>query len=198
MTVKVIGLGGSMRVGSATALAMQGALGGAYAYGAEVDCLELANLELPFFNGTYELDGYSVREQRNILRFFEQIESAQGFILASPTYHNTISGALKNALEILEIGREGLPSRLAGKAVGLVTVQGGTSGTGNNTITTMLLATRAMGAWVVPTMVSVPGSRTAFDKEGQPVQSAIQQRLHHLGHQVAQASEMLAAHWVVN
>ncbi len=30
----------------------------------------------------------------------------------------------------------------------------------------MLLAARAMRAWVAPTMVSVPGSREAFDEEG--------------------------------
>ncbi len=195
--LKVIGIGGSLREGSATTLAMQNALDGALSYGAEVNCVELVHMQLPFFNGTYDLDLYNPSEKTAILSFFEQVETAQGVILASPTYHNTVSGILKNALEILEIGHENLPSRLANKAVGLVTVQGGTSGTGNNTITTMLLAARSMGAWVVPTMVSIPGSRTAFTPDGIPSNPSIQRRLHHLGHEVAQAGEMLTNHWKV-
>ena len=86
-------------------------------------------------------------------------------------------------------------ARLEGKVVGLVTVQEGTSGTGHNTLTTMLLAARAMRAWVAPTMLSIPASRTAFDPEGQPINAVYTQRLQALGREVAKASAMFAAHW---
>jgi FMN reductase len=115
-------------------------------------------------------------------------------ILASPTYHNTISSALKNALELLEVYNEDGPGRFTGKVLGLVTVQGGTSGTGNNTLTTMLLAARAMHAWVTPTMVSVPASRSAF-AEGLPRNASIEQRLRALGSKVARVSAMFGAHY---
>ena len=77
-------------------------------------------------------------------------------------------------------------------------MHGGTSGTGNNTLLTMLLASRSMGGWVVPTVVSVPGGRGAFDAQGTAQDPAIQQRLHSLGAEVTAASTMLAEHWTVS
>lgn len=193
MPTTILGLGGSLRPGSTTTLALHIALDGAAASGAAIHHLNLADVPLPMFNGTYSLDGYSPSERQTIEQLFDAIANAQGIILASPTYHNAISGAMKNALDLLEIGTEDLPPRMAGKVAGLVTVQGGTSGTGNNTLTTMLLAARAMHAWVAPTMVSVPGSRSAFNTDGQIIDTAIDARLRALGAQVASASAVFAA-----
>lgn len=193
MATTILGLGGSMRDGSATTQALRIALAGAEAAGAHTQLIDLAALRLPMFDGTYTLDGYTVSERKAVTTLLEVVASAQGLILASPTYHNTISGAVKNALELLEVYNEDGPGRFAGKVVGLVTVQGGTSGTGNNTLTTMLLAARAMHAWVAPTMVSVPGSRSAF-KDGLPLNPSIEQRLRALGAEVARASAMFEAH----
>lgn len=61
----------------------------------------------------------------------------------------------------------------------------------------MLLAARAMRAWVAPTMVSVPGSSAAFDEDGLAYDTIINQRLRMLGAEVARASAMFAAHWQV-
>src|SRR5262245_39218014 len=140
MTITILGLGGSLRDGSATTQAMNIALAGAESAGVLTHTMELATLKLPMFDGTYSLDGYASPEREAITTLLESVASAQGVILASPTYHNTISAALKNALELLEVGNEDGPGRFAGKVIGLVTVQGGTSGRGNNTLTSMLLA----------------------------------------------------------
>lgn len=198
MTTTILGLGGSLRPGSTTNLALQVALSAAEAAGAHIQHYDLAHFRLPFFNGTYTLNGYEPAEQDAIRSFIETVSAAHGFILASPTYHNTLSGALKNALDILEIHKDEGPARFRGKVVGLMTVQGGTSGTGNNALTTMLLAARGMGAWVAPTMVSVPGSRDAFDETGVPRNAAFATRLRMLGDEVARASAMFAAHWRVS
>lgn len=195
MAPTILGLGGSVRPGSATTLALHVALAAAGAAGAHTQLIDLADLRLPMFDGTYALDGYSAAEQATIGTLLAAADAADGIILASPTYHNTLSGALKNALEILEIGRESTPSRFVGKVVGLVAVQGGTSGTSVNTLTTMLLATRAMGAWVAPTMVGVLGSRAAFDAAGAPMNPAIQARLAALGAEVTRGAAMFAEHW---
>lgn len=193
MSRTILGLGGSRRPGSATTLALRVALEGAEEAGAAITHLDLADLDLPMFDGTYSIEGYSPSEQKVIMHLLDAVDNAHGVILASPTYHNTISGAMKNALELMEIGKKDIPSRLAGKVVGLVTVQGGTSGTGNNTLTTMLLAARAMHGWVAPTMVAVLASRSAFDSKGQAVDVAIDARLRGLGAEVAQMSEVFAA-----
>ena len=184
-----------MRAGSATTQALRVTLAGAEAAGAYTDLIDLAAFRLPVFDGTYTLEGYTASEREAVIKLLEMVASVQGLILASPTYHNTISGALKNALELMEVYNEDGPGRFTGKVVGLVTVQGGTSGTGNNTLTTMLLAARAMHAWVAPTMVSVPGSRSAFT-DRLPLDQGIEQRLRTLGMEVARASEMFGAHYL--
>jgi FMN reductase len=143
-------------------------------------------------DGTYTLDSYTESEREAVMHLLDIVAQADGIILASPTYHNTISSTLKNALELLEVFNEDGPGRFAGKVVGLVTAQGGTSGTGNNALTTMLLAARAMHGWVAPTMVDVMGSRSAFEG-GVAVNPGIDARLRSLGAEVAQTSSMFAA-----
>lgn len=197
MTTTILGLGGSLRSGSVAALALRIALAGAEDAGASIRLLDLAILPLPIFDGTYSLDGYTPEGRETILTLLNATREAHGLILASPTYHNTISGALKNALDYMELLKDDNPPRLEGKVVGLLTVQGGVSGTGNNTITTMLLAARALRAWVAPTMVSIPDSRSMFNEEGQPYDSTVIRRLHALGAEVARASAMFASHWPV-
>ena len=197
MTTTILGIGGSARAGSTAMLALQIALAGAQEVSAHTRLIDLATFPLPLFDGTYSLDGYTSEEREAILTLLDATRQAHGFILSSPTYHNTISGSLKNALDFMELLKDDHPPRLEGKVVGLVSVQGGTSGTGNNTLTTMLLASRAMRAWVAPSMVSVPGSREAFDEEGRARDPVINRRLQMLGVEVARASAMFAAHWLV-
>jgi FMN reductase len=195
MSTLVLGLGGSLRPGSVASLALGVALEGARQAGVQTRLLDLAELNLPMFDGTYTLDGYTTEGRKAILTLLDAIREARGLILASPTYHNTISGSLKNALDFLELLKDDPIPRLEGKVVGLVSVQGGISGTGNNTITTMLLAARALRAWVAPTMVSIPDSRAAFNEQGLPHQASITTRLRLLGAEVARASNMFAEYW---
>src|SRR6266568_3895819 len=197
MTTTILGIGGSLRAGSVTTLVLRTALAGAQEAGVHTRLIDLATVSLPLFDGTYELDGYTSDGREAIVTLLNATREARGFILASPTYHNTISGALKNALDFMELLKDDHPPRLEGKVVGLVSVQGGTSGTGNNTLTTLLLASRAMRAWVAPSMVSVPGSREAFDEEGRARDPVINKRLQMLGVEVARASAMFADHWLV-
>ncbi len=195
MSVTILGLGGSLRAGSTTTLALHIALAGAREAGAQTRLIDLATLCLPLFDGTYSLDGYAPADRAAMTTLLDAADEAHGVILASPTYHGTISGALKNALDILEVATDDAGSRLGGKVAGLMAVQGGTSGTGVNTLTTMLLAARAMGAWVAPTMVSIPGSREAFDDAGVASSSDIDRRLRALGAEVARASALHATPW---
>ena len=195
MSITILGLGGSLREGSTTEQALQMALEGAQAEGARVTLLTPAVASLPLFDGTYGVEQYAARERQAILSLLDAVRQAHGLILASPTYHNTISGAVKNMLDFLELLKGDQPPRLEGKVIGLVTVQEGMSGTGNNTLTTMLLAARALRAWVAPTMLSIPASRTAFDPAGKPINAAFTHRLQALGGEVAKASAMFAAHW---
>lgn len=115
MPTQILGLGGSLRAGSGTVMALNIALAGAEEQGARTRLMDLASLRLPLFNGSDGIDGYSSKEQAAITSLLDAVDEAQGVILGSPTYHNTISGSLKNALDFLEILREDGPSRFTGK-----------------------------------------------------------------------------------
>src|SRR5579859_7691825 len=121
MAPLIVGLGGSLRPGSTTSLALRIALDAAQAAGAQVELLELAALGLPLFDGTYALDGYTSSERTSIRTLLAAVDQAHGFILASPTYHNTLSGAFKNALDFLDVIEPDYPSRLKGKVAGILT-----------------------------------------------------------------------------
>lgn len=192
---RILGIGGSLRKGSVALSALKKALEGAEQVGAETRLIDLATFPLPMFDGTYSLDGYTPEGREAIETLLNATREANGLILASPTYHNTISGSLKNALDYMELLGQDTPPRLEGKVVGLVSVQLGASGTGNNTITTMLLAARAMRAWVAPTMVAVLNSRSMFNEDGQALDPTLLGRLHALGAEVAKASAIFANHW---
>src|SRR5438046_1003245 len=97
----ILGLGGSLREGSSTGQALRIALAGAEPAGAATRLIDLAEYALPRFDGTYTLDGYTEPERAAVNGLLERVAQADGLILASPTYHNTISSALKNALELL-------------------------------------------------------------------------------------------------
>jgi FMN reductase len=191
----ILGIGGSLRPGSVSEKVLQVTLEGAQKAGAEITILTPASLPLPFFDGTYSLDHYSAPERQAITTLLDTTRRADGYIFCSPTYHNIISGAVKNMLDYLELLRADPSPRLEGKVVGLVTVQEGTSGTAHNTLTTMLLAARAMRAWVAPTMLAIPGSRAALGADDKPLNDPFTQRLQALGAEVARASSMFAAHW---
>src|SRR5579863_10368592 len=103
MTTTILGIGGSLRTDSTATLALQIALAAAQEADAHTRLLDLATFSLPLFDGTYSLDGYTPEDRRAIVTLLDTTRQAQGFIFASPTYHNTVSGSLKNALDFMEL-----------------------------------------------------------------------------------------------
>src|SRR5437868_1518235 len=59
---------------------------------------------LPIFNPIYYRDPY-LNESEAVRRLVQLADKAEGFVLASPNYHNSFSGVLKNALDSLTIGQ---------------------------------------------------------------------------------------------
>lgn len=171
----ILGFGGSLRTPSRTLQALQIALQGAE--GAQVRLLDLKELELPLYDDRSDPREYP----EGVLRLLEEVRWADGLLLATPVYHGTLSGALKNALDFLELLADDDPPWLEGRPVGLIAVAGGSAG--ENAINSLTFACRALHAWVTPTTVVVPGSAFhADDKLGDP---RIEERLRRLGREVA-------------
>ena len=82
-------------------------------------------------------------------RFLEAIRRADGLIVASPGYHGSISGLVKNALDCLEDLRDGERPYLDGRAVGcIVTASGGQAA--GSTLAALRAIVHALRAWPTP------------------------------------------------
>lgn len=90
--VKIVGILGSLRSDSYSALALQQAINRVRALGAEAEILDLRDMSLPFCDGGSEYPDYPDIE---VLR--DKVKAADGLILATPEYHGSVSGVLTNS-----------------------------------------------------------------------------------------------------
>lgn len=164
----IVGLGGSLRTRSYSRLALQAALALAAERGAEVALLDLNVLDLPMFRPDMPLDAYSEFQQPAIARLLEACRAANAMIWASPTYHGTVSGVFKNALDFLELLSDDDPPYLSGRAVGLIAVSD------QSTFPAMIDSVHELRAWLAPTRVTVAGRD--FDAEQKLISERVQRR----------------------
>jgi FMN reductase len=88
----VLGVAGSTRQGSYSTRALKIALEYVKKQGAEVRLLELNRIVLPLYDP-------SATASKEVEEAAKAIAWADAFILASPDYHGSMSGALKNFLD---------------------------------------------------------------------------------------------------
>ncbi|MFH1467944.1 MAG: NAD(P)H-dependent oxidoreductase [Pseudomonadota bacterium] len=180
--MNVVAIVGSLREISTSRYALRCAALGATRAGAQVDWLDLRDYHLPLCDGRAEQASYGPDFQR--MRAL--VLQADALLVGSPEYHGSMSGALKNALDLL--GEE--PIR--GKLVGLCAVARGDAGA-MNTLNHLRHVLRWMGAWVLPTQVSVPRAREAFDAMGDPIRPGLGTELELLGAETIRYAGLLAS-----
>lgn len=171
--VKVVAICGSLRKNSYTRLALQIALQGATENGADVKLIDLRDYNLVFFGqvepGEYPEDVFKLRRE---------VKQAQGIILGTPEYHASLSGALKNALDLMSF------DEFEGKMIGLVGISGGSMGA-INALNSLRNIGRNLHAWVLPQQVSIPEVQKAFDKSGNLLDENLTERLLEIGRLIA-------------
>ncbi len=110
----VVGLGGTLRENSSTEAALRIALDAAESAGARTQLFGGATLgNLPL----YDPSRAKVDEAHRLL---EALRLADAVIIASPGYHGSISGLVKNALDYIEDLRADARPYLSGRAVGCI------------------------------------------------------------------------------
>jgi NAD(P)H-dependent FMN reductase len=92
ITFNVLGVAGSTRQGSYSTQALKIVLEHAKKHGAEVRLLELNRIVLPLYDP-------SAPASKEVEHAAEAVAWADAFILTSPDYHGSMSGALKNFLD---------------------------------------------------------------------------------------------------
>jgi NAD(P)H-dependent FMN reductase len=165
--VKILGVSGSMREGSRSGRALKLALEAAAAQGAEVRLLDLNALDLPMYRPDQTPDTEAVREAE------EAVNWADAFILSSPDYHGSMSGAMKNFLDYFW-------TEFAGKLFGYLCAS---HEKGLTVMDQMRTAVRQCYGWSLPYGVAVHSDED-FDGEGQ-IKPGVARRLRMLGRDVA-------------
>jgi FMN reductase len=181
----IVGIGGSLARASKSRAALQLALDGAAAAGAETRLLDLRELELPMYNPDHDEPIEAATE------LIESCYAADGLLLSSPLYQGTVSGALKNALDWLHLLGQRDPPYLHDKVIGLISAAGGTQGL--QAINTMEFAVRALRGWAVPYVVPVAAAGRVFDSAGRIQDESIELQLTTLGGEVVRVAQRFAA-----
>ncbi len=161
--VKIVGIGGSLRPDSYSQMALRLAVQRVEALGAEVEILDLREMQLPFCNGEDEYPDYP-----DVQRLQDVVSSADGLILATPEYHGSLSGVLKNALDLMSF------DQLSDKVVGLISVLGGQPN--SNALNDLRVIMRWVHAWVIPEQVAIGQAWKAFNPEGKLLDEKLSQR----------------------
>jgi FMN reductase len=182
--VRVVGLGGSLRAASTSRMALQVALDGAAASGAEVELLAIRDLGLPLYTAEHA-------PPKGADEFAEAVYASDAMIWSSPTYQGSVSGAFKNALDWLILLAERTPPYLSNKPIGLVSTAGGVQGL--QTVNAMDFIARSLRGWSVPLVMPVPQSWQTFDADGHLVDDAIGDQLRALGAEVTRAARQFQA-----
>jgi FMN reductase len=184
VALKVVGLGGSMARISKSRAALAAALHGAERAGAEIELLDLRELDLPIYNPD------EAEPTAAAARLLDACHGADGMLWSSPLYQGTVSGAFKNALDWLhDLGRRE-PPFLHDTVIGLISAAGGTQGL--QAINTMEFSVRALRGWAVPYVVPVAMAARVFDASGGIKDPAIGVQLETLGQEVVRVAGRLA------
>ncbi|MGA8474467.1 MAG: NAD(P)H-dependent oxidoreductase [Candidatus Cybelea sp.] len=179
--IRVLGVCGSLRPDSWTRVALKIALAGAEEMGATAELADLRDYDLPFCTGEDSGAG-----KPGVLRLRQRVSEASGVILATPNYHGTLSGVLKNALDMMSM-RE-----FEGKVVGLIGVSGGRIG-GMSTLNALRAIGRTLHAWVIPSEAWIFDAGTAFTADGHLKDVRSERRVREVGRKVARLTRMLAS-----
>ena len=162
--VKIVGIAGSLRPDSYSQMAVNVAAQKVAALGAEVEVLDLRQMQLPFCDGGTEYPNYP-----DVQRLRTAVNNADGLILASPEYHGSISGVLKNTLDLMSF------DQLSGKVTGFISILGGQ--VNSNTLNDLRVILRWVHAWSIPEQVAIGQAWQAFTPEGKISDDKLSKRL---------------------
>jgi len=177
--IKIVAIGGSLRSHSLAYQLLKVTLAKIDLYPQmKTELIDLRQMNLPFCLG--ETD-YPNHPDVALLR--QKVQSATGVLLATPEYHGSVSGVLKNALDLLD------DEHIEGKMIGLLSVLGGVSST--NALNTLRTICRQLHCWVLPEQIVVAHAEKSFNLEGQLIDKGLEQRIEKFAKHFVEATQKL-------
>ena len=185
-TPLILGIGGSTRAGSSTEKAVAFALRRAEAQGMRT---RLIGAEL-----LSQLPMYSAGEAKSAAEaeFLAAVRAADGFIVGTPGYHGSLSGLIKNALDLIEETARDSRPYFTGRPVGCVVTVYGWQAAGA-TLTALRSIAHALRGWPTPMGAALNIREGGFSTEGAPNQPAAEAQLLEVADQVVQLVQAFRA-----
>ncbi len=182
----VVGIGGTTVAGSSTERALAMALNAA----------ERAGLRTRLFGGDdlVKLPHYTPRAEARSGEedtFVTAIRAASGLIIASPGYHGSVSGLVKNAIDLIEETARDPRPYLDDLPVGLIATAYGWQAAAS-TVAALRSIVHALRGWPTPYAATVNSAACKFDAEGGCTEPAVREQLVRVGEQVARAVKQRA------
>ena len=176
-SIYIVGIGGTTRASSSTEKALKVALAAASALGAETRLLGAEDLILPMYAPEKTERAPAAR------LFIEEIRKADGIILASPGYHGSISGLVKNAIDYVEDLAKDASPYIQGRAVGLIATGAGWQGA-VATLIALRSVVHSLRGWPTPLGVPINTLEPCFDADGNCVSPKLNEQLQILSREV--------------
>jgi len=155
----VIGISGALRKASYNAALLRAAVELAPS---SLSIVAQSIRDVPLYDGDVEADG--IPEPVRVLK--DRLADADGLLLVTPEYNNSIPGVMKNAIDWMSRPAKDIPRVFGGKPVAIM---GATPGRGATILAqnAWLPVLRTLGTqpWFGP-RVQIPGAAKVFDAEG--------------------------------
>lgn len=173
----VLGIGGTLRPGSTSELALRSALNAAADRDAISEIITAAELNFPAY------DPATADEVAAAARLVDAVRRADCLIIATPGYHGGMSGLIKNALDYLQALAADEQPYLRHKAVGCIVSAAG-SQAGATTLASLRATVHALRGWPTPLGVVVDSTTAPFGPCGEASDAKLAGQLARLGGEV--------------
>lgn len=178
----IVGIGGTPRAMSSSEKALNVSLAAAEAAGASVLAFSGPHLVLPMYPPT------GTERTAEALTLVDALRRCDGIIIATPSYHGSMSGLIKNALDYAEDLRSDERVYLDGRAVGCIVCAGGWQAAGL-TLTALRGIGHALRGWPTPLGAMLNTSAKVFDEEGHCLDLGAKMQLETVGRQVVEFAQ---------
>jgi FMN reductase len=183
----IVGIGGTARRNSTSERAVVEALRSAERLGAETRLFDGVFVSgLPLYVPDRKERTEAERD------FIETMRRCDGVIVGTPGYHGSLSGPVKNILDLLEdTARDDRPY-LEGRALGCVVTAYGWQACGTTLVALRMIA-HALRAWPTPFGAALNASTPLFETDGTCIDAKIAQQLAVIASQVVEFARHRAA-----
>ncbi|WP_315837294.1 NADPH-dependent FMN reductase [Bradyrhizobium prioriisuperbiae] len=179
----IVGLGGTLRDGSTSERALRIALTEAERLGARTRIFAGALLNLPAYDPADPSRSVAAAE------LVEALRGADGIIVATPSYHGSISGLIKNAIDYTEDLRADGRGYFSGRAVGAIVCADGIQAMGA-TLATLRAIVHALRGWPTPFSAVINSALKPFAADGACRDPQVAQQLAFVAEQVVEFAQM--------